>query len=424
MDGEIELSDAWTGFTRFVVPKERPPEGYTWSGERLTRKQKTSRPDDVWPDMWKYMSDAAKKKSKQRWAIEETKARQERNMFIEPNDEEFKLTMKAARGKLEFPMPAVMPCKIPIKSSGETHRNVGKPKTKGACIVDADESTRPRLEGAGHKPHQDHITAKGMNSMTHYSLVHKFLPMSQALKNSRCKSSSGEKMGKTGANPGMAADESQKQERGDRGRRNKGRKVHYASLVDLCHLENSELEPRYQKYKSRDVLRGNTVKDDSGSYAVFTEAGSSASQMTAAKVMDIISRFSGCSGQAADAVSACTQVKMEDAPTFFKKIQKSECPDIWIRLHDTNGPKSWSSMEDPVVPLERNLYGHPLAGLLWERQFEKVQLEQGREKVLNWECLLVNRARGLSLSVYLDDAKLAGKTENIEPTWKNSHERR
>ena len=28
-------------------------------------------------------------------------------------------------------------------------------------------------------------------------------------------------------------------------------------------------------------------------------------------------------------------------------------------------------MEDPVVPLERNLYGHPLAGLLWERQFEK-----------------------------------------------------
>ena len=26
-------------------------------------------------------------------------------------------------------------------------------------------------------------------------------------------------------------------------------------------------------------------------------------------------------------------------------------------------------MEDPVVPLERNLYGHPLAGLLWERQF-------------------------------------------------------
>ena len=56
--------------------------------------------------------------------------------------------------------------------------------------------------------------------------------------------------------------------------------------------------------KGRVVLRGDIVKDDSGSYAVFTEQGSSASQMTAAKVMDIISRLPGCDGQAADAVSA------------------------------------------------------------------------------------------------------------------------
>ena len=46
------------------------------------------------------------------------------------------------------------------------------------------------------------------------------------------------------------------------------------------------------------------MKDDSGSYAVFTEQGSSASQVTAAKVMDIIFRLPGCAGQAADAVSA------------------------------------------------------------------------------------------------------------------------
>ena len=44
--------------------------------------------------------------------------------------------------------------------SGESHSNIGKRETKYACVVEA-ESTRPRLEGAGHKPHQDHITAKG-----------------------------------------------------------------------------------------------------------------------------------------------------------------------------------------------------------------------------------------------------------------------
>ena len=75
-------------------------------------------------------------------------------------------------------------------------------------------------------------------------------------------------------------------------------------------------------------------------------------------------------------------------------------------------------MEDPVVPLERNLYGHPLAGLLWERQFEKVLLKHGWEKIPNWECLFVHREKGLFLSVYVDDIKLAGKKHNIDPMWK------
>ena len=89
---------------------------------------------------------------------------------------------------------------------------------------------------------------------------------------------------------------------------------------------------------------------------------------------------------------------MEDAPTVLK-IPKSECSDIWIRLPRHKWPKSWSSMEDPVVSLERNLFGHPLPGLLWERQFEKVLLEHGWENVPNCECLFVDRQKGLFLSV-------------------------
>ena len=57
--------------------------------------------------------------------------------------------------------------------------------------------------------------------------------------------------------------------------RNKGRKVHFAALMDLCHLKNSELEPQYQKYKGRVVLRGDIAKDDSGPYAVCGRSGSS-----------------------------------------------------------------------------------------------------------------------------------------------------
>ena len=100
------------------------------------------------------------------------------------------------------------------------------------------------------------------------------------------------------------------------------------------------------------------------------------------------------------------------------KIPKSECPDIWIRLPRHKWPKSWSSMEDPVVPFERNLCGHPLAGLLWEMQFEKILLKYSWEKVSSWECLFVNRQKRLFLSVYVDDIRLDGKKQNIDPMWK------
>ena len=74
--------------------------------------------------------------------------------------------------------------------------------------------------------------------------------------------------------------------------------------MDICHLKNAELEPNFQTYKGRVFLRSDIVKDDSKLYAVFTEQGSFASQMTAAKIMDVIARLPGCDGQAVDAVSA------------------------------------------------------------------------------------------------------------------------
>ena len=133
--------------------------------------------------------------------------------------------------------------------------------------------------------------------------------------------------------------------------------------------------------------------------------------------MDVIARLPGRARQGADAVSVHTQGTTVDAPKWLN-VPKSECPDIWIRLRRHKWPKSWSSMEDPVVPLERNLYGQPLAGLLWERQFEKILLNYGLEKVSIRECLFVHRQKRLFLSVYVDDIKLAGKKQNINPMWK------
>ena len=136
------------------------------------------------------------------------------------------------------------------------------------------------------------------------------------------------------------------------------------------------------------------VEDDSGAYAVFTEQGSFASQMAGAEV----------------------QVKMEDAPRLLK-ILESKCPDVSIRRPRPNWLKSWANIEDLVVFLQRNLFGHPSAGLLWKREFEEVLLDFRWYRVPNCECLFVHRKQGLFLSVYVDDIKMVGQKQHLVPMW-------
>ena len=78
-------------------------------------------------------------------------------------------------------MPAAMLCKKTINSGGETYCGIGESKTKHACIVEVDESTRIQLEGTLHEDHEDHVAAKGIHSISHFYLVRKFIPMPQAL---------------------------------------------------------------------------------------------------------------------------------------------------------------------------------------------------------------------------------------------------
>ena len=180
--------------------------------------------------------------------------------------------------------------------------------------------------------HEDHNCRKRRQFISALQFGSQFDSYVPSCENSSSESSGGQGMGKNGRKFwvwNLTKVKSKKQVIHEA--RTSGATVHFESLMDICHLKNAELETKHLKYKGRVVLRGDIVKDDSRSYAVFTEQGSSASQMTAAKVMDIISRLPVCDGQAADEVSAYTQVKMEDAHKFLK-IPKSECPDIWIRL--------------------------------------------------------------------------------------------
>ena len=251
-------------------------------------------------------------------------------------------------------------------------------KTKHRCIVEAHESTRNRLESTLPKDHEDHIAEKRFKSISHYNLVHKFIPTPRRCENSRCESRSGQ--GKEEA-PNIASlairqgeeqkggysvstmrekenplcyidghlssqecgvgtevpevyrgrvvlrgdivkDDSDKSSKKPSARQppkakskteaileaQREDKIYFATLMDMFHLKKAVLEPKLEKCEGQAALRGDTVEDDSGSFSVFFEQGSSASQLTAAKVMGVIARLLDCAGQAAHAAPVYTQV--------------------------------------------------------------------------------------------------------------------
>ena len=82
------------------------------------------------------------------------------------------------------------------------------------------------------------------------------------------------------------------------------------------------------------------------------------------------------------------------------------------------------NMEDPVVPLERNLYGHPLARLLWERQSGNILLMYDWEKVSNWYHFFGQREKGMFSSVSVDDIQIKWKNTKHSSDVKSTQRRR
>ena len=80
-------------------------------------------------------------------------------------------------------MAPAMHCKTCKESkNGETRSTTNDFKSKFAGILEASESTRMRMEESLPNYHEDHIAGTGDNSLQHYNLVHKFIPMPQAMK--------------------------------------------------------------------------------------------------------------------------------------------------------------------------------------------------------------------------------------------------
>ena len=108
------------------------------------------------------MGKNAKLKENQKWSEEKIhldNARKLRGIyFIDPEDKEFKETIKKARKKLETSVAPAVPCGV---VGGYGSAGSDKNKTKLACILEANESTRMRMGNSEPRNHEDHIAGKG-----------------------------------------------------------------------------------------------------------------------------------------------------------------------------------------------------------------------------------------------------------------------
>ena len=154
--------------------------------------------------------------------------------------------------------------------------------------------------------------------------------------------------------------------------------------MDICRLKNAELQPTLEPSQfslNRAHLRLKWQQQ---------------------KVMYVIARLPDCDGQAADAVSAYIQVKLEDAPRLLR-IPKSEVQTYGYNYHDTNGPNHGQTLKIQWFFLNEFFFR---TSTFWSLVGKTVRVSfngtwMGKSSELGMP--LCPSKQGLFLSVYVDD---------------------
>ena len=160
------------------------------------------------------------------------------------------------------------------------------------------------------------------------------------------------------------------------------------------------------------------MKDDSGSYAVFTEQGSSASQMTtAAKVMDVISSLPGCS-RTSSRRNICLHPGQNGKCTII--VEKSEVR--MSRYFDTSSKTQNGSKHGPVWKIQSFLLSETCTVILYQDSYGNGNLRKFcwntvGKKFLNGNVYSLTEKMDYSC-LCMRTTKLAGKKQNIDPMWK------
>jgi len=190
--------------------------------------------------------------------------------------------------------------------------------------------------------------------------------------------------------------------------RESGVDIHCGDLMAICSIKFWERNAEFHKYKGRICFRGDSVKDQYGSAAVFQELSASPTTVQAANSNIAYGMLPGHKTTQSDAIRA-----------YVQSLLKGKCQ-TWVHIPYMLWPKHWKSQKwrKPMCLLERALYGHPESGAHWQEHLETAIKAIGGIPVPNHPSSFWFEGAKLLLTVYVDDLLLSGPAGKHEDFWK------
>ena len=253
-----ELSDEWTGETRFQKVF-RLPKGYELSSGRVTRVQKSARPTDIWPELWTTLSTKQKLQEKLRWekyAKAINSAREKRGIDVTKDGEilpEYLLPRAladTARGSGDD-VPAMS---VPLPKIGITSR--GGPK--GAVLGDQDRTRHAQsFKGIPVMPVDSRgerlvmYREKEVDVMGLHALVARSVSIKEAMQIPAAKKALDDEWGKLWGMRCWIKESVREYEEVRREADRDNKTVHFGRVFPICVEKHSELPLDQRKWKGR-----------------------------------------------------------------------------------------------------------------------------------------------------------------------------
>ena len=202
----------------YYILKPEPPEGYYWSDGRLKRKRRSSKPPEVWTEIWTSCSTKEKQRLIDYWNAERKMRAEERQKAGKyehvPKEkmEVYEKELKDATAKYTLPQSPCMPC---LKAASPT-------------------STVTTI-----RPHQENIAAAGVASEEYFALVHLPIPIGKAMKITAAKEALEKEWQKHIKSKSWLPDTVREKEEVKAEAQKAKRQLHFGALMELCHRRAS-----------------------------------------------------------------------------------------------------------------------------------------------------------------------------------------